>query len=385
MEQVRAESFHFRHNPRRLERGDRRKPSKPRRQRPRALQPQQTLIPMDDHQRLITSSILQGLTLYIDKSAALDHERLVRIARALGATVTDHWTVAVTHLIHGTPHRLHGNLTGRVPVPRIINKSLEKKMRVVCPSWLFSCYDEQRRLNEAFFPYDLDQPNRRIASFRHNQALLPSDHSDNPFGLDPDEFASSDDDMDRPDDRQQRVTDYFPRQPSISPPPASPLIMDDPFDSPPSPRRPSPQPSQPQLDDHILFPSLNPSQLSSQQEGKLETIDTMPEQLPESSAAASMADLLRACRQDRSKLEPVGSASSSKTVLPDLDPLHRPRKTHGKEQRLQIWYGEQNFSYDADLQVNRVVDLTSSASAPTQPAKRRSSSSQSHRTGKRAK
>ncbi|CAO3586286.1 unnamed protein product [Absidia cylindrospora] len=57
-------------------------------------------------------------------------------------------------------------------------------------------------------------------------------------------------------------------------------------------------------------------------------------------------------------------------VLPELDPARQPKVTLGREDRLQIWYGEQSFCLDAGLPLarkrNEVVDLTSSSLPPQQ-------------------
>ncbi|ORZ16379.1 hypothetical protein BCR42DRAFT_392339 [Absidia repens] len=176
-------------------------------------------IPLDS-----STPALQDLVIYIDKSV-VNRNSLTGIANALAATVLDKWSPSVTHLIHGTiaqhSHQQRqqslqqGSSLKRHQgqrTPPIISKSLERKMRVVSPAWLTACYNNKERMPESLYPHEMNS-HHRMSSLRHD----PSMHSmadENPFGLEPDEFATvescdSEDNDGGPVANDRRVTDYF--------------------------------------------------------------------------------------------------------------------------------------------------------------------------------
>ncbi|CAO3644496.1 unnamed protein product [Cunninghamella echinulata] len=162
------------------------------------------------------STILQGLTIYVDKSIE-NRGRLTSLARALAANVVDDWNLSVTHVIHG--YHKPSSDTKRYITPRIITKSLSKRMRVVSPTWLLACYDEKKLLNETFYPYEMES-NERIAPLKMEPTNTNSVLDDNPFDLEPDEYADTDDetedDNDLHCDNNRKLTEFFQRNNSNS-------------------------------------------------------------------------------------------------------------------------------------------------------------------------
>ncbi|KAI8070692.1 hypothetical protein BC940DRAFT_295330 [Gongronella butleri] len=379
--QATAHSFQFRYSPRRLERADRRKPRGGRRG-PRATLVPPSLIPMDGDEAahaLITSTELGSVTIFIDKTV-MDRDRLVRIARALGATLADRWGSAVTHVVHGPPQR--NPTTQRAMVPRIISKSLDHKMRVVSPSWLLACYEAQGKLNETLYPYDRDSHDARTATLSGQSVFGTEDNVDNPFGIAPEELADtddSDDDETQDDGRQQRVTDYFTRTGAPADPQQTGDSYENGFDM------DGMGDDQPLHHPHDIYPS-DDHHLSKEENidaaAEMPSTDDQEPQHPK-------YEHLQQQQQDQDTPQPP-----PKQVAPrHFPPLTKqPRKTHGKEQRLAIWYGEQTLFYDADQQGN-VVDLCSPrasqadppAGAPSESRKRRTLTNLSTKRSKKTK
>ncbi|CAO3595318.1 unnamed protein product [Absidia cylindrospora] len=110
----------------------------------------------------------------------------------LSATVMDKWSTSATHLIYssGTSTRSKHKYSQHSYTPYIIIKALEKKMRVVAPDWLLSCYDRKERLPETLFPYQMNY-HRRMAplTFETSWLSFEEEENGNPFGLTPEEFG----------------------------------------------------------------------------------------------------------------------------------------------------------------------------------------------------
>ncbi|KAI8093399.1 uncharacterized protein BX664DRAFT_329623 [Halteromyces radiatus] len=177
----------------------------------------------DENIPLEPCRVLDGVTIYIDKSV-VNKERLTRIARSLAAKVLENWNTTATHLIHGIVSRNSNaqrsssstkQTTGRnkdIRTPHIITKSLEKKMLVVSPVWLITCFDKKERMPECFFPYNMysDPRTPTLTSASYSDAM---EQMENPFGLSPDEFGiietEMDDDTDDHGLQDKRLTDYY--------------------------------------------------------------------------------------------------------------------------------------------------------------------------------
>lgn len=368
--------------------------------------------------------------IYIDKRSVINKDRLTRVAYALSATVIDKWGPSATHLIHGsvtqqqTSHTAH-SLINRTPA--LITKSLDRKMRVVAPAWLLACYDEKKRMPETLYPYEMESNTRLTSLAAHSarsQQTLAQD--ENPFGLEPDEFAriescsEDDDDTTNRDSlaNNRRMTDYYhhtSRGENDNDQGGDEIVFD--VDSLPHQENP--------ISDN------NNNNNNNEGEGGIgDDVSTMSYSLLEMSQAAPIYQQQRACaptasgtedqqRDPTPSLHPPSSIERTmqrmadvhegiqrlqsgrdwttramgttpnagnrqngaydehddilaSSVLPDIDPSRFPKRTLGREDRMRIWYGEQSFCLDADLirsTKQDVVDLTSSAT-PLSTSKR---------------
>ncbi|KAI9306063.1 hypothetical protein BJ944DRAFT_264146 [Cunninghamella echinulata] len=342
------------------------------------------------------STILQGLTIYVDKSIE-NRGRLTSLARALAANVVDDWNLSVTHVIHG--YYKPSSDTKRHITPRIITKSLSKQMRVVSPTWLLACYDEKKLLNETFYPYEMES-NERIAPLKMEPSNTNSVLDDNPFGLDPDEYADTDneteDDSDLHCDNNRKLTEFFQRNDSNSNSNDNSnndqqySVYSNDVDYVNNNNNARINNSNDNNQDNnnvndnisIHFPSMDgASQGRSHSPPMFDSasiddtitnpeVETITEVSDKTTSNRSwtpevmldMLNAMNASRREKTKLEKNkhdnnnnntdqdNSANSNNNgttnddddlqILPDLDPAIQPKKTLGREERFTIWYAE---------------------------------------------
>ncbi|KAI8343087.1 hypothetical protein BC941DRAFT_410392 [Chlamydoabsidia padenii] len=389
----------------------------------------------DTMENLPITNVLEGVVIFIDKNSVANKDRLTRVAYALSATVIDKWAPSATHLIHGSiTQPLHSSFQQTTRTPVLITKSLNRKMRVVAPTWLLACYDQKKRMPETLYPYEMDSKSRLTSLTAHSTTLQQSSNNqakedDNPFGLEPEEFAqiedySEDDDNSRHDPlaNNRRMTDYFQRTTNNN----NNNDHDDDddqndidndfggFDDDPIQQQPNESitggggeidddassmsysllemsqavPMRPQgVNESVCAYTNNrttPSNTSSKPQGN----DTPSDNIPTLAGLAmqQMANVYEGLEPPKIKHEEWTVADDGirttkhgdddayhnddddveiMSVLPDIDPSRLSKKTLGREDRLQIWYGEQSFCLDADLtrspsDQQQVVDLTSS-------------------------
>ncbi|SAM07123.1 hypothetical protein [Absidia glauca] len=437
---VDATSFCLGPNPLLLSKTAKPKPSPPKKRHPigkrnvrlQSLTTKQQHEESDDADDILTSSnILEGIVIYIDQRSVINKDRLTRVAYALSATVIDKWAPSATHLIHGSvtqqqpSHTSHQSIT-RTPV--LVSKSLDRKMRVVAPAWLMACYDEKKRMPETLYPYEMNS-NTRLASLAVSSARLQPTpaYDENPFGLEPDEFARiescSDDDTDdkNPDPLadNRRMTDYYHRQSgnrneSGNDQGGAEIDMGG-------------------FDDDSVHHQINPiSDTNSNNnngggdgggEAGGDDVSSMSYSLLEMSQAAPIfrptepvsavnrpptfniehqqrndtpplfgsiertmqhmagvhEDIQRQRQQrtggawttDRTRAAPLDDNQPyedlvASSILPEIDPSRLPKVILGREDRMRIWYGEQSFCLDADLL--RSSPPPSSSSPPREDA-----------------
>ncbi|ORZ05775.1 hypothetical protein BCR42DRAFT_427729 [Absidia repens] len=173
----------------------------------------------DDLSAKSSTNALLGVGLYIDKSVK-NRDQLARIARMLSATVIEKWSTSATHLIYSSSGstRCRHKQPQHSYTPYIIIKALEKKMRVVAPDWLLSCYDRKERLPETLFPYQMNY-HHRVASLPYEMSWLSFEEEENgnPFELTAEEFGvvETPGNLDKGDTgdgyQDRKLTDFFQR------------------------------------------------------------------------------------------------------------------------------------------------------------------------------
>ena len=97
------------------------------------------------------SLVFSGL---VPTHTPLKNSRPFRVARALGASVTQDLTLATTHLVAARPGTVKSN-----------NALKRSKIHIVSPQWLWACAERWQHVDERLFPLIADAIIQRYSCF----------------------------------------------------------------------------------------------------------------------------------------------------------------------------------------------------------------------------
>lgn len=129
---------------------------------------------------IVATGLAQVLTkyvIYIDERASY-FDRLVAIARGMGGTLAS--SSDTSNLVIVEPRMADRH--------KMSARYQRKGLKCAPPAWLFTCYEENRHIPIAHFPFDIKQNQLTFNA-------IPVVEDDNPFGLDPVDYDDLEENM----------------------------------------------------------------------------------------------------------------------------------------------------------------------------------------------